>query len=99
MIYIQLQNWGKNVLVTSLKYTKVTQSILRSIFLMYVAILQRLNNSGQEFNFFLLLVFDCDIPVTLKQGQGHQTRYELVDSKSNQETHELSLLNMCESQE
>ena len=26
-------------------------------------------------------VYDSDTPVTLKQGQGHQTWYELVDTK------------------
>ena len=26
-------------------------------------------------------VYDSDTPVTLKQGQGHQTWYELVDPK------------------
>ena len=48
--------------------------------------------------------------MTLKQGQGHQTWYELVDAKqgynnaqseikvlSNQETDQLYPLNMCES--
>ena len=26
-------------------------------------------------------IYDCDTSVTLTQGQGHQTRYELVDPK------------------
>ena len=33
------------------------------------------------FFFFLIAAYDSDTPVTLKQGQGHQTWYELVDPK------------------
>ena len=37
-----------------------------------------LNYSGQESK-KQFEVYDCDTPVTLKQGQGHQTWFELVD--------------------
>ena len=62
----------------SLKYTPVTQSIYYLIFLMDVRRIQRLNYSRQESK-KQFAVYDSDTPVTLKQGQSHQTQYELVD--------------------
>ena len=47
---------------------------------MFAATIQNLNYSGQECK-KQLSVQDSDTPVTLKEGQGHQTRYELVDHK------------------
>ena len=41
---------------------------------------QCLNYSGQESR-KQFAVYDSDTPVTLKQGQGHQTWYDLVDLK------------------
>ena len=34
-------------------------------------------------------VYDSDIPVTLKEGQGHQTWHELVDPKHGYNTQSL----------
>ena len=56
------------MLVTSLKYTPVTQSILCLIFLMYVSTIQRYNYCGQESK-KQFAVYDSHTPVTLKQGQ------------------------------
>ena len=62
-----------------LKYTPVTQSILRLIFLIYVRTKHRLNYGRQESE-RQLAVYDSDTPVPLKQGKGHQTWwYESVD--------------------
>ena len=63
----------------SLKYTPVTHRILCLIVLMYVRTIQHLNYGGQESK-QRFAVHDSDTPVTLKQGQGNQTWYELVDS-------------------
>ena len=47
---------------------------------LYVATIHRLHYSGREtFFFFLNSVYDSDTIVALKQGQGHQTWYKLVD--------------------
>ena len=67
------------MLVVSLKYTPVTQSILCLIFPIYISIIQRLNYGGQESK-KLFAVYNFDI--ILKQGQGRQTWYELVDPPS-----------------
>ena len=64
----------------SLKYTLVTESFLCLTFLMYVRTIQHLNYSGQESK-NKSGVHNSDTPVTLKQGQGHQTWYALVDPK------------------
>ena len=48
---------------------------------MYVRTIQHLNYGGQESK-QRFAVHDSDTPVTLKQGQGNQTWYELVDSLS-----------------
>ena len=63
-----------------LKYTQVSQHILWPVFLMYVRTIQRLNYYGQESK-KQFAAYDSEIPVTLKQGQGHQTWYKLVDPK------------------
>ena len=42
--------------------------------------IQRLKYSGQDFK-KQFAVYDSDRPMTLKQGHGHQTWYELVDPK------------------
>ena len=42
--------------------------------------IQRLKYSGQDFK-KQFAVNDSDRPMTLKQGHGHQTWYELVDPK------------------
>ena len=47
---------------------------------MCVATIQCLNYSGQESK-KQVAVYDPDTSVTLKQGQGHQTWYVLVDPK------------------
>ena len=47
---------------------------------MYVATIQHVNYCGQESK-KQFAVYDFDKPVTLKQGQGHQTLYALVDPK------------------
>ena len=62
------------MLITSLEYTPVTQSILYLIFLMFVRAiqLQHLNYHGQESK-KQSAVHDSDTLVTLKQGQSHQT--------------------------
>ena len=64
----------------SLKYTPVTKSILCLIFLLHIRTIQRLKYGGQK-SIKEFSVSDVNIPVTLKQGQGHQTWYKLVDSK------------------
>ena len=63
----------------SLKYTPVTQSILCLIFFMYVATMYHLTTVDKNLKQFA--VYDSDIPVTLKYGQGHQTWYELLHPK------------------
>ena len=47
---------------------------------MYVRTIQLLNYGGQESK-KQFAVYDSEKPVTLKQGQGHQTWYELVEPK------------------
>ena len=64
----------------SLKYTPVTKSILCLIFLLHIRTIQRLKYGGQK-SIKEFSVSDVNIPVTLKQGQGHQTWYKLVDPK------------------
>ena len=55
MTHIQVQNCRNYVLVMSLMYLPVTQSILCLIFLMYVAAMHHLNYREQEsINFFFL---------------------------------------------
>ena len=54
---------SEKVLVKSLKYTLVTQSILFLIFLLYVATIHQLLYSGQESK-KQYAVYDSDIPVT-----------------------------------
>ena len=61
----------------SLKYTPVTQSILCLIFFIYVATMYHLTTVDKNLKQFA--VYDSDIPVTLKYGQGHQTWYELLE--------------------
>ena len=68
MIHIQVRNWKKKkVLVMSLKYTWVTQTLFYLIFLMYVATIHQLNYNGQESK-QQSAVYDSDTLVTLKQG-------------------------------
>ena len=38
-------------------------------------------NCGRQESKKQFAVYNSDIPVTFKRGQGHQTRYELVDPK------------------
>ena len=45
---------------------------------MYVASIQRLNYKNLKKQF---AVYDSDTPVTLKQDQGHETCYDLIDPK------------------
>ena len=47
---------------------------------MHVSTTKHLNCDGQESK-EQLAVYNSDTPVTLKQGHGHQTQYELVDLK------------------
>ena len=47
---------------------------------MYVRTIQHLNYGKQESK-KQFAVYDSDKPVTYKEGQGHQTCYELVDPK------------------
>ena len=54
------------------KYKPVTQSMLCLIFLMYDRTTQHLNYGRQESK-AQFAVYDSDTPVTLKQGQDHQT--------------------------
>ena len=77
MTHIQVPN-QKNVLVMSPKYKLVTQSILCLISLTYVVTLRCLNYTGQESK-QQSAVYDSDTPVTLKNGQAHQTWCESVD--------------------
>ena len=86
------------VSVLSLKSTKVTQSILCPIFLMYVSTRQHLNYSGQESK-SQVAVHNSDTLRTLKQGQGHQTWYTLVDHKQDYNNAKLEkpyLYSVCE---
>ena len=57
----------------SLIYTSHTKHIVPDLF---VVCIQRLNYGGQSFK-KQSAVYDSDAPVTLKQGQGHQTWYKL----------------------
>ena len=77
MTHIQVQDWKKCVtlLVTLLKYTPLTQSILCLIFSTYVSTTQYVNSQKEN----RITVYYSDMPVTLKQGKGQQTWYELVD--------------------
>ena len=64
----------------SLKYKPVTQRILCLIFLIHQITIQYLNYRGQESK-EQFVAYDSPTPVTLKQGQGHQTWYKLVETK------------------
>ena len=66
------------MLVTFLKYIPDTSSIVCSMFLMYATI-QHINYKRQESKRQCAL-YDSDTSVTLKQGQGHPTWFDLVDS-------------------
>ena len=66
--------------VIFLMHTSVTQSIQCLIFLMYAAAIRRINYKGHE-STTQSAVYDSDIPVTLKQGQGNQTWFDLLDPK------------------
>ena len=57
-------------------------------------------NYGEQESKKQFSVYDSDIPATLKQGQGHQTWYELVDPKQGyNKTHfeKPHLNSVCES--
>ena len=69
----------KKNLVMSPIHKAVIQRILCLIFLMVVRTMQCLNYGGHEPK-QQFAVNDSDTFVTLKQGQNHQTWYELVDS-------------------
>ena len=64
------------MLVKSIKYTPVKQTILCLIYLMYVRTIRYLKYGGQESKKKKNAVNDSDIPVTLKQDQSNQTWYE-----------------------
>ena len=59
------------VLVMSLKHTSHKKHTMP--YLLNVRAVQRLNHGGQEPFFLKIAVHDSDMPVTLKQGQSHQT--------------------------
>ena len=63
----------------SLKYTSHTKHTVLT-FSMHVRTIQHLNYGEQEYQNQFLVDYS-DTPVTSKQGQGHQTWYELVDPK------------------
>ena len=67
------------LLAGDIQYTPVTQSILNLVSSVYVATKQysKLNKNHNKLHFF----YYTDKCVTLKQGQSHQTWYELVDPK------------------
>ena len=76
----------------SLKYPLATICTICLIFLLYVRSIQRLNYGGKDSlkqtnkqtkkqTYILFAVYESDTPVTLQQGQGHQTWYDLVDQK------------------
>ena len=65
---------------------------------MYVRTIQHLNYGGLESK-KQFAVYDSDKPVTLKQCQGHQTWYELVDPKqgyNNAKLEKPCLNSICE---
>ena len=51
------------------------------LFVMYEAIIQCLNYTGQETKKEKLAVCVFDTPVTAKQGRGHWTWYDMIDCK------------------
>ena len=55
------------------------------IFLMHVATIQHLNYKGQECKKTRFAVYISDTPVTLKQGQHHQSHHENVDPDQGQD--------------
>ena len=55
---------------------------------MYVGTTQHLNHGGQDSK-KQFAVYDSDTSVTLKQDQGHQTWYELLDPKQGYNTAKL----------
>ena len=82
----------------SFNYTPITQSIMCLIFFIYVRTIQGFNYSGQEPK-KQFAVHDSDTSVTLKQGQGHQTWYILVDPKqgyNNAKFENPRLTSVCE---
>ena len=68
----------------SLKYTPVMQSILCLTFLMFMLDLFnvcRNHKTGGKKSKKRFAVYDSDTSVTLQQGEGDQTCYELADPK------------------
>ena len=61
--------------------TPETQSMLGLILFICVRTVQHLNYGGHQSKKTQFTVFDSDTPVTLEQGQSHQTWCSLVDPK------------------
>ena len=68
-----------SVTLLSRKHTSHTKYTVPDLF-MYIRTIQRLNYNRQKSR-KQVAVYESDIPMTLKQGQGHKTWYELVDAK------------------
>ena len=68
------------LLAGDIQCSPVTQSTLKLVFSVYVATIQylKLDKNHRKLHFYY-----TDTCVTLKQGQIHQTWYELVDRKQN----------------
>ena len=60
----------------SVKYTQVTKHTVQD--LLKIRTIQHLNQGGQESE-IQFAIYDSDTSLILKQGQGHQTWYELLD--------------------
>ena len=60
-------------------HTSFAQSTLCMVFAMHLTTIQQLHQTQSELKKILFAVHVFNMPVTLKQGQGHQTWYELVD--------------------
>ena len=78
MIYIQVQNWKKYVLVNKLHPLITHQSHTKHTVLDFFDVcssISCLNYSGRESK-KQFAVYDSDTPVTLKSGHRHQSWYE-----------------------
>lgn len=82
-VHIQLKNSIKHFNYLPPAHTSFAQSTLCMVFAMYLTTIQQLQQTQSELKKIPFAVDLFNMPVTLKQGQGHRTWYELVDQFKN----------------